>query len=91
MHGENRKYIYTGNYEKKVINLGKNLQNNEAWFGAIMDDVNRLNHELGSHRRDLVVCRVDMHRKSELPEKVKRAIKDPKRILKKIGRKLTGK
>ena len=91
VHGENRKYIYTGNYEKKVINLGKNLQNNEAWFGAIMDDVNRLNHELGSHRRDLVVCRVDMHRKSELPEKVKRAIKDPKRILKKIGRKLTGK
>lgn len=88
VHGENRKYIYTTRYEKKVTNLGKNLQNGEAWFLSIMDDVNRLNHELGSHRRDLVRCRVDMHRKSEFREKCERAVKNPKRIVKKIWNKI---
>lgn len=88
VHGENRKYIYTTRYEKKVTNLGKNLQNGEAWFLSIMDDVNRLNHELGSHRRDLVRCRVDMHRKSEFWEKCERAVKNPKRIVKKIWNKI---
>lgn len=84
VHGKDRKYIYTGNYEKTVINLGKNLQNGESWFMSIMNDVHRLNHELGSHRRDLVECRVDMRRKSEFVDRLKRAVKNPKMAAKKI-------
>lgn len=84
VHGENRKYIYTRNYEKTVTNLGKNLQNGESWFLSIMKDVNRLNHELGSHRRDLVECRVRMHRKSEFLDKCKRAIQNPKMAMEKL-------
>lgn len=87
VHGENRKYIYTRNYEKKVTNLGKNLQNGESWFLSIMNDVNRLNHELGSRRRDLVECHVKMHRKSEFLDKCKRAVKNPKMAVKKILKK----
>lgn len=88
VHGKDRKYIYTGNYEKNVFNLGKNLQNGESWFMSIMHDINRLNHEIGEHRRDLVECRVKMRRRNEFLDRVVRVLKDPKRIVRKIASKL---
>lgn len=90
VHGKDRKYIYTKNYGKNVINLGKDMQNGESWFQSIMEDVNRLNTEIGEHRRDLVSCRVDMRRKSELGEKIVRNLKNPLNMPKKIARKLMG-
>lgn len=89
VHGKDRKYIYTRNYEKKVINLGKNLQMGEPWFLSIAGDVDKLNRTLGEHRRDLVECKVDMHRRSEFLDKCKRAVKNPGMAVKKIKAKMT--
>lgn len=82
VHGEDYKYDYTSNYQKKAVNIGKNLQRNESWFLSIMDDVHRLNHELGEYRRDLVVCKVKMHRKSEFLERYINVLKNPVKIKK---------
>lgn len=79
VHGENRKYIYTANYEKKVHNIGKNLQMNEGWFQSVVNDLDNLNHNLGPNRRDLVTARVQVRRKSEFMEKVKRNLRHPLR------------
>ena len=84
VHGENRKYIYTRNYEKKVYNLGKNMQHGESWFMSIVEGVHKLNQELGPHRRDLVECEVSMHRKSETLDRVKRVAKNPALIVRKV-------
>lgn len=84
VHGENRKYIYTRNYEKQVYNLGKNLQNSESWFMSIVQGIHKLNQELGPYRRDLVVCEVKMRRKSVFAERCKKVIKNPGLIKKKI-------
>lgn len=65
VHGEDRKYIYTKNYEKKVINLGKNLQGGENWFSSIVKDIHTLNQEIGPHRRDLVECEIVTRRRPE--------------------------
>ena len=75
VHGKNRKYIYTGNYAKKTLTLGKNLQNGESWFLSIANDIHELNKNLGGYRRDLVECHVKMHRKSVFLDKCKRKIK----------------
>lgn len=88
VHGENRKYIYTRNYEKKCYNLGKNLQHSESWFMSIVEGVHKLNKELGPYRRDLVVCEVKMRRKSVFLERVKKVIKNPGLIVSKIKSKL---
>ena len=88
VHGENRKYIYTRNYEKKCYNLGKNLQHGESWFMSIVEGVHKLNQELGPHRRDLVECEVNMHRRSETLDRAKRVIKNPRLIVNKIKTKL---
>ena len=88
VHGENRKYIYTRNYEKKVYNLGKNMQHGESWFMSIVEGVHKLNQELGPHRRDLVACEVSMHRKSETIDRVKRVVKNPALIVRKVKSKL---
>lgn len=88
VHGENRKYIYTKNYEKKVYNLGKNMQHGESWFMSIVEGVHKLNQELGPHRRDLVECEVNMHRKSETLDRVKRVTKNPALIVRKVKSKL---
>lgn len=79
VHGENRKYIYTVNYEKKVHNIGKNLQMNESWFQSVVNDLDDLNHNLGPDRRDLVTAKIKSHRRSEFLEKVKRNLKHPVR------------
>lgn len=79
VHGENRKYIYTANYEKRVHNIGKNLQMNEGWFQSVVADLDDLNHNLGPDRRDLVTAKIKTHRKSEFMEKVKRNLKHPLR------------
>lgn len=71
VHGKGRKYIYTSNYEKKTWNIGKNIQGGEGWFLSIINDIVRLNHEIGWFRRDLVVCSVKMHRKSLFLDKHK--------------------
>jgi hypothetical protein len=84
VHGENRKYIYTANYEKKVINIGKDLQNGESWFLSIMEDVDRLNRELGPDNRELVECHVKMHRKSLFWIKVKNNLRHPRAAAKKL-------
>lgn len=88
VHGENRKYIYTRNYEKKVYNLGKNMQHGESWFMSIVEGVHKLNQELGPHRRDLVECEVNMHRRSETLDRVKRVAKNPALIVRKVKSKL---
>lgn len=72
VHGKGRRYIYTSRYEKKTVNIGKDMQNAEGWFLSIMDDVSRLNHDIGEYRRDLVECRVEMHRKSLFLDRHKR-------------------
>ncbi len=79
VHGENRKYIYTVNYEKKVHNIGKNLQMNESWFQSVVNDLDDLNHNLGPDRRDLVTAKIKSRRRSEFLEKVKRNLKHPLR------------
>ena len=84
VYGENRKYIYTRNYEKNVIHLGKNFQNGEPWFLSIMQDVERLNRELGTEHRELVECHVKMHRKSVFWTKVRNNLRHPKTALKKV-------
>lgn len=89
VHGENRKYIYTRNYEKKVYNLGKNMQHGENWFLSIVEGVHKLNTELGPHRRDLVECEVTMRRRSETLDRVKRVAKNPKLIVHKVKSKLS--
>ena len=68
VHGKNRKYAYTSNYEKQTFNIGTNLRGGEQWFRGIAEDINRLNQQMGDHRRDLVECHVKMHRKSEYLE-----------------------
>lgn len=88
VHGENRKYIYTRNYEKKVYNLGKNMQHGESWFMSIVEGVHKLNQELGPHRRDLVECEVSMHRKNETIDRMKRVVKNPALIVRKVKSKL---
>lgn len=87
VHGENRKYIYTKNYEKPVHNIGKNLQMNEGWFRSVISDLDELNHKLGPHRRDLVTAGIVTRRKSEFWEKVKRNAKHPLRGFMKMLRK----
>lgn len=87
VHGENRKYIYTKNYEKPVHNIGKNLQMNEGWFRSVISDLDELNHKLGPHRRDLVMAGIVTRRKSEFWEKVKRNAKHPLRGFMKMLRK----
>lgn len=87
VHGENHKYDYTGNYQKKVVNIGKNLQHNEPWFLSIMDDVHHLNQELGGYRRDLVVCRVKMHRKNEFLERCKSKFQNSAKAMEQIHKK----
>lgn len=87
VHGKDRKYIYTKNYEKPVHNIGKNLQMNEAWFQSVVKDLDDLNHNLGANRRDLVVAGIDAHRKSEFWEKVRRNAKHPLRGFMKMLRK----
>lgn len=82
-HGKDRRYIYTSHYAKQTLTLGKNLQNGESWFLSIAEDIHNLNRFLGGHRRDLVVCHVKMHRKSEFLDKCKNKLKRiAKRILK---------
>jgi len=88
VHGENRKYIYTRNYEKEVYNIGKNLQNSESWFMSIVKDIHKLNQELGPHRRDLVECEVKMRRKSEFVDRCKRVARNPGLIIKKVKSKI---
>lgn len=87
VHGENRKYIYTTNYQKPVHNIGKNLQMNEGWFCSVVRDLDALNHTLGPNRRDLVTARIRAHRKSEFWEKVRRNAKHPLRGFMKMLRK----
>lgn len=64
VHGKDRRYMYTSNYAKKSINIGKNMQIGESWFLSIADDIHDLNSHLGGERRDLVECQVKVHRKS---------------------------
>lgn len=64
VHGENRRYVYTANYAKKSVNLGKDIQNGEGWFLSIMDDVHELNSHLRGERRDLIECHVKVREKS---------------------------
>lgn len=78
VHGENRKYIYTNNYGKKVTNIGKNMQFGEQWFLSVMDDLNDLNHNLGPFNRDLVRANIKMYRKSNFFAKWKRRLSNPK-------------
>lgn len=81
VHGKDRKYIYTSNYAKKTLTIGKNMQNGESWFLSIAEDIHELNKNLGGYRRDLVECHVKMHRKSVFWDKCKRKMK---RILHKV-------
>lgn len=84
VHGKDRRYIYTSRYGKQSFNLGKNLQFGEGWFLSIVQDIHKLNGNIGGSKRDLVVCHVKMHRKSEFFEKCKNRLKHTaKRILKK--------
>ena len=83
VHGKDRRYIYTSRYGKQTLTLGKNLQIGESWFLSIAEDIHNLNRFMGGHRRDLVVCHVKMHRKSEFLDKCKNKLKRiAKRILK---------
>ena len=82
VHGKGRKYMYTSRYAKKSFNIGSNLQGGEGWFLSIVNDIDRLNHELGEYRRDLVVCRVDMHRKSEKDPLLVRCVGKCKKLAK---------
>lgn len=97
VHGKGRKYCYPSRYEKKTFQIGSNLQGGEGWFLSIVNDIDRLNRGLGEYRRDLVECRVKMHRKSERGqmvqgylEKCQRFAKNPHK-LQKIREKLHGK
>lgn len=63
VHGEKRKYIYTANYGKKTINIGKDIQNGENWFLSIADDIHYLNSHLGGYRRDLIKCHIKVDRR----------------------------
>lgn len=83
-HGKGRKYIYTSNYAKKTINLGKNLQFGESWFLSIADDIHNLNGQLGRYRRELLECHVKVHQRSAFLDKCKNKIK---RIVRKMIRK----
>lgn len=82
-HGRDRKYIYTSNYAKKTINLGKNLQFGESWFLSIADDIHSLNGQLGRYRKDLLECHVKVHQRSAFLDKCKNKIR---RILQKVIR-----
>lgn len=85
VHGEKRKYIYTANYGKKSINIGRDIQNGESWFLSIADDIHYLNSHLGGTRRDLIKCHVRVHRKNAFFDKCeKKAVN----ILKKMVHKL---
>lgn len=81
VHGKGRKYIYTSNYGKKSINIGKDIQIGESWFLSIADDIHYLNSHLGG-RRDLIRCHVKVHRKNELVDKCERKAKNILRKLK---------
>lgn len=74
-HGRERKYIYTSNYAKKTINLGKNLQFGENWFLSIADDIHNLNGQIGRYRKDLLTCHVKVHQRSVFLDKCKNKIK----------------
>lgn len=83
VHGENRKYIYTANYGKKTINLGKDIQNGENWFLSVADDIHYLNSHLGGYRRDLIKCHIKVDRRDvfwakcreRTPEGVKKLVR----------------
>ena len=85
VHGENRKYIYTGNYAKKNINLGSDIKNAESWFLAVADDIQYLNCNIGRYRRDLLECRVKIHQRSVFIDKCKKRMpKSLKRFLRRV-------
>lgn len=84
VHGENRKYIYTRNYEKRVINIGRDFRNGEPWFVSIMQNLDRLYEEAGNTHRELVESRVKLHRKSLFLIRCRNALRHPKRALRKL-------
>lgn len=81
VHGKNRKYIYTSNYAKKSINLGKDMQAEENWFVSIVNDVHSLNGYLAGYDKELVTCHVKTERKGEKLDKWKGKIDKIKNIL----------
>lgn len=83
-HGSGRRYMYTSNYAKKTLCLGKNLQFGEPWFLSIANDVHNLNVQMGRYRKDLLECHVKVHQKSVFLHKCKNKIK---RIVRKVIRK----
>ena len=74
-HGRNRKYIYTSNYAKKTLCLGKNLQFGENWFVSIAEDIHNLNCQIGRYHKDLLECHVKVHQKNVFLYKCKNKIK----------------
>ncbi len=91
VHGKDYRYMYMKNYARTVTNIGKNLQYDEAWFGSVMADLNRLNTEIGPDRRDLVSCHIRMHRKSETTERWEYRLSHPADTVKSFFRKISKK
>ena len=84
VHGKNRRYVYTHNYEKTVINIGKNFQNNEPWFRSIMSDLHWCNNNQEEFRFNLVDCHIKIEKQKTFVEHQIERIKHPKRTVKKM-------